>query len=108
MKWVPAMKRDKWIPSKYSYICSEHFNIANYIVPPGQAYTKLRKSAVPSKFNFRNKVNTIYANSSSESINKTCCGERCNRMNKTTRAHNINKQKKSTKHKSLTSERSNK
>ena len=52
MKWVPAMKRDKWIPLKYSYICSEHFNIANYIVPPGQAYTKLRKSAVPSKFNF--------------------------------------------------------
>ena len=52
MKWVRAVKRDKWIPSKYSYICSEHFNIADYVVPPGQAYTKLRKSAVPSKLNF--------------------------------------------------------
>ena len=46
------MKRHKWIPSKYSYICSAHFDITDYAVPPGRPYTKLKKSAVPSKFNF--------------------------------------------------------
>ena len=46
------MKRDKWTPSKYSYICSAHLNVIDYAVPLGQPYTKLKKSAVPSKFNF--------------------------------------------------------
>ena len=47
------MRRDKWTPSKYSYICSAHFNVTDYAAPPpGQPYTKLKKSAVPSKFNF--------------------------------------------------------
>ena len=46
------MRRDKWTPSKYSYICSAHFNVTDYAVPPGLPYTKLKKSAVPAKFNF--------------------------------------------------------
>ena len=52
LKVVQAMKGDKLTPSKYSYICSAHFNVTDNADPPGQPYTKLKKSAVPSKFNF--------------------------------------------------------
>eukprot|EP00795_Rhopilema_esculentum_P017191 gene17191-8732_t len=48
--WIAAVRRWKWHPTKYSYICSDHFLVTDYKVPPGQPRPRLAPSAVPSIF----------------------------------------------------------
>ena len=56
-KWVIAMKRADWKPTKYSVLCAEHFTPADYVSMgvqsiEGQAKKYLKTDAVPSIFNF--------------------------------------------------------
>ena len=48
-KWVIATKRDRFVPSDASFICSEHFTRSDYLFSDSK---KLKDSAVPSVFNF--------------------------------------------------------
>ena len=34
-QWISKLRRWKWMPSKYSYICCDNFLISDYKVPPG-------------------------------------------------------------------------
>lgn len=49
-KWLVAIKRENFKPTKHSRLCSDHFENTDFIVRFGQKY--LEKSAVPSIFNF--------------------------------------------------------
>nr|XP_054773380.1 THAP domain-containing protein 2-like [Lytechinus pictus] len=49
-EWLVKMKRDKWTPSKYATLCSDHFE-AECFDRTGQT-TRLRYGAVPTIFNF--------------------------------------------------------
>ena len=49
-KWLHAVRRTDWKPSKYSVICSDHFTQADY------GDKRLLKNAVPSVFNFPDKM----------------------------------------------------
>ncbi len=57
-KWLLAMRREKWNPTKTAYICSQHFLASDYNYPPSltQAVSLKRKylkfDAVPSIFDF--------------------------------------------------------
>ena len=48
--WIAAVRRWKWSPTKYSYICSQHFLPSDYKVPPGEPYPRLKPTAIPSVF----------------------------------------------------------
>ncbi|KAE9523184.1 hypothetical protein AGLY_016417 [Aphis glycines] len=49
-KWVHAMKRKNFTPTKYSYLCSEHFGPNDYQIRPGADIKLLLEYAVPSIF----------------------------------------------------------
>ncbi|XP_067944989.1 THAP domain-containing protein 1-like [Watersipora subatra] len=50
-KWIDAVKRKDWMPSKYSVLCSDHFTIDSYRRPPGmQMAAILKPTAVPRVF----------------------------------------------------------
>ena len=49
-KWVRTVRREKWTPDKYSYICSEHFHSSCFIVKPGVISQRLHPEAIPSIF----------------------------------------------------------
>lgn len=51
-KWLIAMRREKWIPSKSSKICSRHFTDDSYETSPWATQRRLKPNAVPSIFNF--------------------------------------------------------
>lgn len=56
MKWIVAMKRDRFAPTKYSYICSSHFTPGDYRAShPGQR-RQLKTDAVPSTFSFPDRL----------------------------------------------------
>ena len=46
-KWIQAVKKKDWVPNKYSYICSEHFEPSCFIVRPGKIGHHLNDNAVP-------------------------------------------------------------
>lgn len=48
-KWINAVRRLNWTPSKYSRLCSEHFTPDDYR-GPGMNVPHLKESAVPSIF----------------------------------------------------------
>ena len=48
-KWVVAIRRESFIPSKHSRVCSKHFLQSDYY--PGGS-RELLKTSVPSVFNF--------------------------------------------------------
>jgi hypothetical protein len=50
LKWIAAMKRDKWQPSAADVICSEHFESHCFRFYNSQA--RLKEDAVPSIFKF--------------------------------------------------------
>jgi len=50
LKWLSAMKRDKWTPTSNEYICSEHFEEQCFSVYPSSV--RLREDAVPTLFTF--------------------------------------------------------
>ena len=49
-RWLKSVKRWKWTPTKYSYLCSEHFLINDYKVPPWGDRPRLKKGTIPSVF----------------------------------------------------------
>ncbi|KAM9330977.1 THAP domain-containing protein 1-like [Gastrophryne carolinensis] len=47
-KWLAVIRRDKWKPSIYSRLCSDHFTEEDYMLRPGASFPYLRLDAVPS------------------------------------------------------------
>ena len=50
-KWIRSVKRWKWNPTRFSFICSEHFLTNDYKVPPWDPRPRLYPNIVPSIFN---------------------------------------------------------
>ena len=50
------MKRDKWVPNKWSFLCSDHFKESDFKVGKGLK-RRLKPDAIPSLFNFNNICN---------------------------------------------------
>ena len=48
-KWVTAVRREGWLPTKHSFICSDHFLQSDFVQNTG-IYKRLKKDAVPSVF----------------------------------------------------------
>ena len=48
-KWIVASKRDDFIPSQASYMCSDHFTRDDYLFSNSK---RLKPNSVPSKFDF--------------------------------------------------------
>ncbi|XP_025203306.1 THAP domain-containing protein 1-like [Melanaphis sacchari] len=48
--WINEMKRKNFKPTKYSYLCSEHFTNDDYQIRPGSNVRWLKDDAVPSIF----------------------------------------------------------
>ncbi|XP_065218821.1 peroxynitrite isomerase THAP4-like isoform X2 [Planococcus citri] len=51
-KWVRALKRKDFVPTKASLVCSDHFRDDDYVERAGLTKRMLKKDAVPSIFNF--------------------------------------------------------
>lgn len=47
-KWLKNMKRDSWMPSKYQFLCSDHFTPDSLDIRWGIRY--LKQTAVPTIF----------------------------------------------------------
>ncbi|KAK4883135.1 hypothetical protein RN001_006454 [Aquatica leii] len=52
-KWILSLRREKFIPTKYSTICSKHFTPESYETSAWSSKKKLKCDAVPIIFNFR-------------------------------------------------------
>ena len=50
VKWIAAVRRQDWQPSKYSKLCSEHFTEQDYQIRPAAAHPLLKQDAVPTLF----------------------------------------------------------
>ena len=50
VKWVQAMQRKDWFPSKHSLICSIHFTKSFFVVRPGKRGRLLKEGWVPTEF----------------------------------------------------------
>lgn len=51
-KWISALKRKDFIPTRASLVCSAHFTEDDYVKKPELTKKRLRNDAVPSVFNF--------------------------------------------------------
>ena len=49
-KWIQAIRRKDWVPTKNSYICSKHFTESSFVVRPGKQGRRLYEHAIPSVF----------------------------------------------------------
>lgn len=49
-QWLKEVRRKNFVPSKYSFICSEHFIDTDYQIRPGATVKLLNTNAVPSVF----------------------------------------------------------
>ena len=49
-KWIEAIRRKDWMPTKHSYICSQHFAESCFVVRPGKHGQRLYEHAIPSLF----------------------------------------------------------
>ena len=49
-KWVHAIRRKQWKPTKHSFICSDHFHESCFVIRPGAEGQRLKDDAVPSIF----------------------------------------------------------
>nr|XP_047146257.1 THAP domain-containing protein 1-like [Hydra vulgaris] len=56
-KWVVATKRDLFVPTKYSFICSVHFHKEDYNYENANQ-PRLKANVVPSVFNFPAKMHS--------------------------------------------------
>ena len=50
-QWIKSVKRWKWTPTRYSFICSDHFLMSDYKVPPWEETPRLHKKVIPSIYN---------------------------------------------------------
>ena len=51
-KWVVALRRKNFVPTKYSYVCSAHFVSEDYTGEKKASKPRLKDDAVPSVFTF--------------------------------------------------------
>lgn len=59
-RWVTAVRRENWAPTKSSRLCSEHFSVESYEISSrlarefglGQKAPKLKPDAVPTIFGY--------------------------------------------------------
>ena len=51
-RWVASTKREHFTPSKYSHICSEHFEPSDYVSSQHDLKPRLKPQSVPSIFQF--------------------------------------------------------
>ena len=49
-KWIRAIRRENWVPSKESVICSDHFTNDCFTTKPKQKGRFLKKDAMPTIF----------------------------------------------------------
>lgn len=53
-KWVDAVKRQNWMPTIYSFLCSQHFRACDYKFKKGSLKSdirhRLKADAVPTQF----------------------------------------------------------
>ncbi|KAF4518266.1 hypothetical protein B566_EDAN010412 [Ephemera danica] len=49
-RWAEAIGRQDWIPTKNSFVCSQHFTSNDYQIRPGKHKHFLREDAIPSVF----------------------------------------------------------
>lgn len=49
-KWIKEVRRKDFVPTKYSFLCSEHFLDSDYQIRPGATTRLLYENAVPSVF----------------------------------------------------------
>ncbi|XP_077631574.1 THAP domain-containing protein 5-like [Crocuta crocuta] len=47
-KWLKNMKRDSWVPSKYQFLCNDHFTPDSLDIRWGIRY--LKQTAIPTIF----------------------------------------------------------
>ena len=57
-KWIVALRREKFVPTKYSYVCSAHFVAEDYLTSKEATKPRLKDNAVPSIFSFPKHLGT--------------------------------------------------
>ncbi|XP_037705979.1 peroxynitrite isomerase THAP4 isoform X1 [Choloepus didactylus] len=55
IQWLKAVQRDNWIPTKYSFLCSEHFTKDSFSKRLEDQHRLLKPTAVPSIFHLAEK-----------------------------------------------------
>ncbi|ELR52260.1 THAP domain-containing protein 4, partial [Bos mutus] len=55
MQWLKAVQRDNWTPTKYSFLCSEHFTKDSFSKRLEDQHRLLKPTAVPSIFHLAEK-----------------------------------------------------
>ncbi|XP_069669420.1 THAP domain-containing protein 1-like [Periplaneta americana] len=58
-QWVAAVKREKWTPTKNSFLCSEHFTKESYEAQLSSGRWYLKEDAVPELFNYPERLHTV-------------------------------------------------
>ncbi|XP_043925880.1 peroxynitrite isomerase THAP4-like [Protopterus annectens] len=53
IQWLRAVRRDNWVPSRYSFLCSEHFTKDCFAKRQKDQNRLLKPTAVPSIFHFK-------------------------------------------------------
>ncbi|XP_048845689.1 THAP domain-containing protein 4 isoform X3 [Brienomyrus brachyistius] len=51
-KWKRAVRRENWMPNKYSFLCSQHFTPDSFLPGCEDQHRQLKAGAVPSIFDF--------------------------------------------------------
>ncbi|XP_077205160.1 peroxynitrite isomerase THAP4 isoform X1 [Paroedura picta] len=55
IQWLKAVQRDNWIPTKYSFLCSEHFTKDSFSKRLEDQHRLLKPTAVPTVFQLSEK-----------------------------------------------------
>ncbi|XP_053245880.1 peroxynitrite isomerase THAP4 isoform X1 [Podarcis raffonei] len=55
IQWLKAVQRDNWIPTKYSFLCSEHFTKDSFSKRHEDQHRLLKPTAVPTIFHISEK-----------------------------------------------------
>ena len=71
-KWLKNMKRDSWVPSKYQFLCSDHFTPDSLDIRWGIRY--LKQTAIPTIFSLPEDDQVLEAGSRGEGANAECGG----------------------------------
>ena len=69
-KWLKNMKRDSWVPSKYQFLCSDHFTPDSLDIRWGIRY--LKHTAIPTIFSLPEDNQVLEAGSRGEGANADC------------------------------------
>ncbi|KAJ4446337.1 hypothetical protein ANN_13032 [Periplaneta americana] len=58
-QWVAAVKREKWTPTKNSFLCSEHFTKESYEAQLSSGRWYLKEDAVPELFIYPERLHKV-------------------------------------------------